>query len=202
MSELIYRNGFQYLFAGACYKPLIDFGVLLLPGAAKYDVVIMMMRNFDLTKLLQSIHHTHPGKLYAFLDSKDVHTKDADFKQYKLNVFVENLKQYNQRQSYLGDVYKRIEKAVSSDFTEIFRSIAKVKCLILISDSPLDEDKIQRIQTTSKDEFYLVNFVFDQSKVQENNDLLSGNKKSIVFAFNEVDQFLTTLTEKKMKERC
>ena len=117
--------------------------------------------------------------------------------------FKEDMRRYNEHQSNIYDIYGRIDFAVEKEFTELTYSLSKIKSLIVITDSPLDELQMEQIQSRSEDEFYLVNFVFDQSKVREES-LITGNKKKnrVVFAFNQVDHYLETIAEKQSKERC
>ena len=84
----------------------------------------------------------------------------------------------------------------------MFYSFAKIKSLIVISESPLDELRMQQMQISSKDEFYLVNFVFDESKVHGSIVTLPGRKEKyrITFALSEVDKYLSFIATKQDKE--
>ena len=152
--------------------------------------------------LTLAIYKRHPRERYNFLKSRNYRQRNEEFEKFEMDDIKQDIRRYNKHQSNIDDIYKRIDFAVEKEFTELTYSLSKIKSLIVITESPLDELQMKQIQSRSEDEFYLVNFVFDQSKVREEH-FITGikKKKHVVFSLNDVDPYLESIAEKQLKKR-
>lgn len=102
------------------------------------------------------------------------------------------------------DVYKRIEDAELFDLTEDYRSLSKIKSLLLITENPLDGLQLKRLQNLSQDDLSLVNFVFNQPIIDQDGDSLTGTAadENLIIGYKQVETFLMKMEDKLKRQYC
>ena len=102
-------------------------------------------------------------------------------------------------------MYQRVRDATFTDLTELHRSIAKIKVLIVITKYPLDETKLKDMSVSQyREDIDIFNFAMESSGIERTEGPLSLQPRvgRMTFGFDEVNALLKSVKEKKTKQIC
>ena len=146
----------------------------------------------------------HSSQSYFFIPKGKSSSSDG-FSTYSEANFKQKIDSYVKAQAVSFDVYQRVRDATFTDLTELHRSIAKIKVLIVITKYPLDETKLKDMSVSQyREDIDIFNFAMESSDIERTEGPLSLQPRvgRMTFGFDEVNALLKSVKEKKTKQIC
>lgn len=159
-----------------CFARGVDFGILYSPKAVLPQDQINEI-TLKTKQLLLKIYKAFPLQSYNFIWSprSNRHTGFASFNEI---TFKNQIEDYVKHQISFN-VYEHIAASIKIELTELYRSFAKIKVLLVITQSPLDEETLKIFQMSFYGEkINLYNFVLDSSLVEKFEEPFSTKPRS------------------------
>lgn len=181
-----------------CYIPGIDFGILYNRSVSLSDDQITDVAA-KIQQLLLPIYKTFRYQSYNFIWNPKS-KKHSGFKSYSEKTFLSQIQNYVKRPISFT-VYEDITASVKTQLTELHRSYSKVKCLLVITEIPLDEEYLRPLQLSFYGEkINIYNFVLDSSLVEKYDGPFSTETRlgRLVYGANdaEIDEFIQAVKNK------
>ena len=150
-------------------------------------------------QLLLPIYKTFRYQSYNFIWNPKS-KKHSGFKSYSEKTFLSQIQNYVKRPISFT-VYEDITASVKTQLTELHRSYSKVKCLLVITEIPLDEEDLRPLQLSFYGEkINIYNFVLDSSLVEKYDGPFSTETRlgRLVYGADdaEIDEFIQAVKNK------
>ena len=146
----------------------------------------------------------HSSQSYFFIPKGKPSSSDG-FSTYTEANFKQKIDSYVKAQAVSFNVYQRVKHAAFTDLTELHRSVAKIKVLIVITKHPLGETKLKDINVSQyREDINIFNFAMESSGIERTEGPLSTQPRAgrMTFGFEEVNALLKSVKEKKDKQIC
>ena len=181
-----------------CYLPGIDFGILYNRSVSLSDDQMTDVAT-KIQQLLLPIYKTFRYQSYNFIWNPKS-KKHSGFKSYSVKTFLSQIQNYVKRPISFT-VYEDITASVKTQLTELHRSYSKVKCLLVITEIPLDEEALRPLQLSFYGEkINIYNFVLDSSLVEKYDGPFSTETRlgRLVYGADdaEIDEFIQAVKNK------
>lgn len=146
----------------------------------------------------------HSSQSYFFIPKGKPSSSDG-FSTYTEANFKQKTDSYVKAQAVSFNVYQRVRHAAFTDLTELHRSVAKIKVLIVITKHPLDETKLKDMNVSQyREDINIFNFAMESTGIERTEGPLSTQPRAgrMTFGFEEVNALLKSVKEKKDKQIC